>query len=58
MMTGSKAKNPVVLAQKGFLVWDPQNTSMQRNYAECEWFRIARASSEAKQFVSSVRGKS
>lgn len=23
MMAGSKAKNPIVLAQKGFLVWNP-----------------------------------
>ena len=38
IMRGTKVKNPIVLAQKGFFIWGPQNTSMQRNYAECEYF--------------------
>ena len=38
IMRGTKVKNPIVLAQKGFFIWRPQNTSMQRNYAECEYF--------------------
>ena len=28
MMTGFKVKNPIVPAQKGFFIWNPQNTSM------------------------------
>ena len=34
---------PYALAQCGFDLWNPQNTNIQRNSAECEWFRITRA---------------
>ena len=31
IMSGSKAKNSIVLAQKEFLVWDPLNTNVRGN---------------------------